>query len=359
MIQQSKAIPLQYPESVEKREELSEQRYQSDFLVAQRNISAGANVRVTWSSSRVNNWVGIISLVNPYSKKKMSNFGINSLHDVLMPLDDNYTIFMRSLYECVVVGCSSIWVIGPSSYVKQLQKLYGNWVFRVGSIEHLLDAGKKTEAVSTNEPKKKRPPSPEDRVPIMYITPPGGVSSRSGGNIWASAATSYVYAAAMSDFVMYQSTREMVASHFYVTNPWALCDLEEIKSFRSIYNNAPKEMAFEWPTVPIVTRTPAGRTIMDGEISSGLIPRALMKRPRAFRYNNRIEVNLLKLEEERKLIFGDLNKESSIIYIDVEWYRTLQSFRDYMNVLGESKLLRPTYLSLSKISYRTKRVTNA
>ena len=49
--------------------------------------------------------------------------------DVLMPIEDSFTAIQKSVYECAMAGCNTIWIVANNDLAPIVRKVIGDWVY--------------------------------------------------------------------------------------------------------------------------------------------------------------------------------------------------------------------------------------
>ena len=74
-------------------------------------------------SRHVVHLAGIIPVAN-------LNAGIDTAFpEVLLPLGDGYSAIQKSVYECALAGCNTIWIIANDDLAPLVRKVVGEWVY--------------------------------------------------------------------------------------------------------------------------------------------------------------------------------------------------------------------------------------
>ena len=66
---------------------------------------------------------GIIPIAN------MKTDHENPLPEVLIPVDNGFSAIQKSVYECAMAGCSTIWIVANDDLIPLVRKIVGEWVY--------------------------------------------------------------------------------------------------------------------------------------------------------------------------------------------------------------------------------------
>ena len=66
---------------------------------------------------------GIVPVANLKTDHK------NVFPEVLLPVDNGFTAIQKSVYECAMAGCSTIWVVANDDLIPLVRKTIGDWIY--------------------------------------------------------------------------------------------------------------------------------------------------------------------------------------------------------------------------------------
>ena len=52
-----------------------------------------------------------------------------SFPDVLLPIENSFTAIQKSVFECAMAGCNTIWIIANNDLAPIVRKTIGDWVY--------------------------------------------------------------------------------------------------------------------------------------------------------------------------------------------------------------------------------------
>tara|TARA_B100000989_G_scaffold2418_2_gene1627 strand:+ start:14017 stop:14904 length:888 start_codon:yes stop_codon:yes gene_type:complete len=53
----------------------------------------------------------------------------NTLPEVLLPIDNGFTAIQKSVYECALAGCSTIWIVANDDMAPIIRHTIGDWIY--------------------------------------------------------------------------------------------------------------------------------------------------------------------------------------------------------------------------------------
>ena len=53
----------------------------------------------------------------------------NPLPEILLPVDNGFSAIQKSVYECAMAGCSTIWIVANDDLIPLVRKTIGEWIY--------------------------------------------------------------------------------------------------------------------------------------------------------------------------------------------------------------------------------------
>ena len=66
---------------------------------------------------------GIIPIANIDSSHKLRT------PEILLPIGDGFTAIQKSVFECALAGCNTIWIIANDDLAPIVRKIIGEWTY--------------------------------------------------------------------------------------------------------------------------------------------------------------------------------------------------------------------------------------
>lgn len=159
-------------------------------------------------------------------------------HDALMPISQNYLAVERSVYECAMAGCETIWVVCHKETTPLIRHRIGDWILDPSRNYSLL----RNYYARAEEHVK--------RVPIFYLPIHPKDRGVRDGLSW-----SIIYGYKKAYHVSRMFSRWAAPSKYYVSFPHGIYTPSVVKDLRPMISS--KQSIF--------LTTPEGRTAKDGE----------------------------------------------------------------------------------------------
>jgi hypothetical protein len=278
---------------------------------------------------RINHLAGIIPIASPDSIFNMA------WHDSLMPINDNYTLLERAIFECSVAGCDTIWIVGHLGTQPLIKKVAGEMICDAATIYS------KPEMTFTRHDSHSR----KKEVQIFYV--PIHPKNRDrhdslGFSVLYGADTAYKTCADISIWT--------TPKKFYCAFPYGITPEDVVYKNRDIISSS-KNIIFSHE----------GKTVKDSKYCSFTFKAAEFKKCKNNLRDYALHVwhNSDRQINENKTLYMKLNEVfypldlSEYIIEELPWHYDLNSWEDYKTFLksDESSIIKKK----ENIFLRTKR----
>ena len=269
------------------------------------------------------------------------------LPEVMMPVNSGFTAIQKSVYECAMVGCQTIWIVANNDLAPIIRKTIGEWIYDPVYYE--------TKSLFPSENRKE--------IPIYYVPiHPKDRDKRDsyGWSILYGAYSAWLVAAKISKWVLPEK--------YYVSFPLSVYELLFLRTHRLeiASRDANFFLSYDGKTakddLPIAFTFngddfKACRNHINQTTSREYLPRSpgqtfpTQRLPFAERWSAR-QYPLSK-------IFKKVSEKNKI-QKNVDWYYDISKWDNYCAYLGSKKLIEKPYAPLTKthkhvkIPYRVK-----
>jgi len=252
-----------------------------------------------------------------------------------MPVNAGLTAIQKSVYECALVGCQTIWIVANNDLAPIIRATIGEWIY---------------DPVYYST-KTKFPTENRKEIPIYYVPiHPKDRDKRDsyGWSILYGAYSAWLVAAKISKWVLPEK--------FYVSFPLSVYDLPSLRAHRleiasrdsnfflsyhgkTIKDNLPLAFTFNGDDFK------ACRNYINQTTSREYLPRSpgqifpTQKLPFAERWSAR--------QFPLSQIFQKLSEKNKI-QKDVDWYYDISQWNQYCSYLGSKNLIQKPYEPLTK-----------
>ena len=256
------------------------------------------------------------------------------LPEVMMPVNAGFTAIQKSVYECAIAGCQTIWIVANNDLAPIIRDTIGEWIY---------------DPVYYST-KTKFPTENRKEIPIYYVPiHPKDRDKRDsyGWSILYGAYSAWLVAAKISKWVLPEK--------FYVSFPLSVYDLPSLRTHRIeiASRDANFFLSFEGKTIkdglPIAFTFngddfKACRNYINQTTSREYLPRSpgqifpTHKLP----YDERWSARHFPLKKIFKKVSG-----TNQILKSVDWYYDISKWDEYCAYLGSKNLIEKPYKPLT------------
>lgn len=167
----------------------------------------------------------------------------NALPEVLTPVDNGFSALQKSVYECAMAGCSTIWIIANDDMIPLVRKVVGDWIY-----DPVYYARKFSKFYK--EQRKE--------VPIYYVPIHPKDRDRRDSYGW-----SIIHGIHSAWRTSYKLSQWVVPEKYYISFPLGLFDVERVREYRKDIKSK-KEFFFAYNDKTVKDNLPLSFT-MTGE----------------------------------------------------------------------------------------------
>lgn len=136
--------------------------------------------------------------------------------EVLMPVGDSFTAIQKSVLECAMAGCNTIWIVANDDMAPIIREVVGEWIY---------------DPVYLHKPSKFSSELRKE-IPIYYVPIHPKDRDRRDSYGW-----SVLYGALCAWKVAYKLSKWLCPSKYYVSFPLSVYDIYEIRQHRKLINH--------------------------------------------------------------------------------------------------------------------------
>jgi len=136
----------------------------------------------------------------------------NTLPEVLVPVDNGFAAVQKSVYECAMAGCSTIWVVANDDMIPLVRKVVGDWIY-----DPVYYARKFSKFYK--EQRKE--------VPIYYVPIHPKDRDRRDSYGW-----SVIHGIHSAWRTSYKLSQWIIPEKYYISFPLGLFDVERVRKYR-------------------------------------------------------------------------------------------------------------------------------
>jgi len=148
----------------------------------------------------------------------------NPLPEILLPVDNGFSAIQKSVYECAMAGCSTIWIVANDDLIPLVRKTIGEWIY-----DPVYYARKFSKFYK--EQRKE--------VPIYYVPIHPKDRDRRDSYGW-----SIIHGIHSAWRTSYKISQWIVPQKYYISFPMGLFDVEQVREHRKDIKDKEKNFFF-------------------------------------------------------------------------------------------------------------------
>ena len=148
----------------------------------------------------------------------------NPLPEILLPVDNGFSAIQKSVYECAMAGCSTIWIVANDDLIPLVRKTIGEWIY-----DPVYYARKFSKFYK--EQRKE--------VPIYYVPIHPKDRDRRDSYGW-----SIIHGIHSAWRTSYKISQWTVPQKYYISFPMGLFDVEQVREHRKDIKDKEKNFFF-------------------------------------------------------------------------------------------------------------------
>ena len=255
--------------------------------------------------------------------------------EVLLPINSGWTAIQKSVFECAMAGCNTIWIVANDDLAPSVREVVGEWIY---------DPVYYSRPAKFNSEQRKE-------IPIYYVPIHPKDRDRRDSHGWA-----ILHGAYTAWKTAYKLSKWITPDKYYVSFPMAAYDVYEIRSHRpsikhptnnfflsydgeTVKNNKPLAFTFTGEDFKQCRRSVNKQTtreylppLEDHQYPTQKIPLSQRWSARHFTL---------------PMIFEKVN-EAKANKIDIEWHYDLSSWEGYCDFLGSDFFIETPHSDLTK-----------
>lgn len=278
---------------------------------------------------------GIIPLAHPPFDFEMP------WHDCLMPIDKKFLAIERSVLECAIAGCETIWIVAHRDIIPLLR-------YKIG--EKVLDP-------ASYRPFEKWASLFRKNTPIYYVAIHPKDRDKRDGMMW-----SILYGAYLSKRICTNMSAYVSPKRYFVSFPYGVYDPFFLRDFRTDLSSD-KDFFISYEQ----------KTVKDGEYLAFTFDEVQSKEmrklfklkatgykdtsPESPRDKFNTPTKILPIEERwsgRFLsledIIGEIKTRNSTLEVEIDWYHNISSWENYRAYLSSNNRFEKPWYDYIKIN---------
>jgi len=264
-----------------------------------------------------------------------TDYGI-PIPDVMMPVQAGFTAIQKSVHECALAGCNTIWIVANPDLAPIVRKSVGEWAY---------------DPVYYGRSKFGQGSEHRREIPIYYApVHPKDIGRRDsyGWSILNGVYTSWRTANHISKWI--------VPDKYFVSFPMAAYDIYQLREHRQLISDRNSNFFMRHEELTVLDGVPLPFTMTGADY---IQCRRFVNKKTTKEYYNTAEgeqypSKKLPLEERwsaRRFslseVFEEMSTENSNV-VDVDWYYDISEWEKYKQYLGSENSIKKPYEPLTK-----------
>ena len=263
-----------------------------------------------------------------------TDFGLET-PEVLLPIAESYTAIQKSVFECAMAGCNTIWIVANDDLAPIIRKIIGEWIYDPAYLSRY--------AKFSSEQQKE--------IPIYYVPIHPKDRARRDSYGW-----SVLYGAYSAWKVSYKISKWLTPEKYYVSFPMSAYDVSQIREHRKAIRHRTNNIFLSYDGDTVKNNKPIAFTFTGDDFKqcrrsvNKLTTREYLppsqgsqypsqKRPLSERWSAR-HFNLQTVFE--------MISEKSATKINLDWYYDISTWSGYRDYLGSKYSIKTPEERLTK-----------
>jgi hypothetical protein len=243
--------------------------------------------------------------------------------EILLPINVGFTAIQKSVFECAMAGCNTIWIVTNEDLAPIVRKVVGEWTYDPVYYRHPVKF--------SSEQRKE--------IPIYYVPIHPKDRDRRDSYGW-----SILYGAYSAWKVANKISRWLTPDKYYVSFPMSAYNVYEIRDYRKLINHKTNNFFLSYDGETVKNNKPIAFTFtgddfkkcrrsVNNQTTREYLPPSqdqqypAQKRPLSERWSAR-HFTFQKIFEEVK--------EEHATKLSLDWYYDISSWAGYRNFLASN-----------------------
>jgi hypothetical protein len=131
---------------------------------------------------------------------------------ILLPVSDGFTAIQKSVFECAMAGCNTIWIVANNDLAPIVRKVVGDWIYDPVYYERNF-----TKFYSEQR----------REIPIYYVPIHPKDRARRDSYGW-----SVLYGVYSAYYTAYKISKWIIPQNYYISFPMSVFDIYSVRDYR-------------------------------------------------------------------------------------------------------------------------------
>tara|TARA_B100000131_G_scaffold114933_1_gene111916 strand:+ start:474 stop:1352 length:879 start_codon:yes stop_codon:yes gene_type:complete len=137
--------------------------------------------------------------------------------EILLPVSEGFNAIQKSVHECALAGCNTIWIVANNDLAPIVRKIIGDWVYDPVYYERTF-----TKFYSEHR----------REIPIYYVPIHPKDRDRRDSYGW-----SILYGVYSAYYTAYKISKWIVPQNYYISFPMSIFDIYSVRNYRKDISN--------------------------------------------------------------------------------------------------------------------------
>lgn len=247
--------------------------------------------------------------------------------EILLPVSNGFTAIQKSVFECAMAGCNTIWIVANNDLAPIIRKTIGDWVY--DPVYYKRDFVK-----FSSEYRRE--------IPIYYVPIHPKDRDRRDSYGW-----SILYGAYTAWYTSFKISRWVLPENYYISFPMSIYDVYDVRNYRKQISNRKANFFLSYNNQTVKDNQflaftmkgddfKACRNLINKTTTREYLPPSqsqqypTQKRPLADRWSAR--------SFQLNQILQPLSEEGAIV-APLEWYYDISSWQQYAEYMGSENII--------------------
>jgi len=242
--------------------------------------------------------------------------------EILLPVNNGFSAIQKSVFECAMAGCNTIWIVANHDLAPIVRKVVGDWIYDPVYYERTF-----TKFYSDHR----------REIPIYYVPIHPKDRARRDSYGW-----SILHGVYSSWYAAYKISKWITPQNYYISFPMSVYDVYSVRDYRKNISNSKANFFLKHDN----------KTVKDGELLSFTMKgddfkacRNLINKTTTREYlpplpgqkypSQKRPVNERWIAKDYSLeqVLKPLNEEGSTC-MEIEWHHDISTWQGYVEYLG-------------------------
>ena len=258
----------------------------------------------------------------------------NVMPEVLLTIDNGLSAIQKSVYECALAGCSTIWIVANDDLAPVIRHTVGDWIYDPVYFNRM-------SKFASQERKE---------IPIYYVPIHPKDRDRRDSYGWSA-----LYGQYMAYHTSFRISRWLIPDKYYVSFPLGLFDFSVIRENRKLIRDKKSNFFFTFNNKNIKNDLPLSFT-MFGEDFKKCRRHVNKKTTREFLPplpNQRFPSEKLPLSQRwsarhfpLSVVFHSVTMTNKSSKIEAPWFYDAHNWSDYIDYMASGNKIEKPYKEL-------------